>query len=613
MFSKAIRFVFFTLALAVSAGLLIGGCAKKDKVVAKVGKYKITASQFKEAFIARYRTEQNAEQQSFKDRMDFLNSMIDQKLILADAYNKGLDKKQEILEAKKAAQERVAVQQILYEREIVDKIISEAEIKDYYNHTGEELKARHILVRIENASDTASVKAAEEKADSIYQAIVSGSDFAELAKQFSDDKSNSGSGGDLGYFQWGRMVDEFQQAAFKMKVGELSKPVRTVYGFHIIELLDRRAVERKNYEEEKAGIKENLRRLKMQQLREEANKYIEELKTAKGLKVYMDSLNVVFSKITVPTDPQNISLFSNFTEAERNMVVAEWGKGRVTVADLDEKIGGRGAGAFTSAEDFKQVIDGIVVPEMLTDRAKERKLYDDPQALKAATEAMEAQMLREARKVEIDDKINFDDASLQKYYNEHLDKYMSEPQVTICEIFMEDRALAEKLLKQGQSGANFKKLAKKHTTRANAKATEGILGPFGKNRYGRIGREAFRLEKGEFCKTPIRMGNKYSIFRVEDKIPAQQKTFEESKREIERDYRMDMQKQLEEEWLKRARGEISVKIYEDNLRGVLPFTQAVSPMKDKSGLKEGAKPEDEGKAIRMTEPKPLSKEPVKKK
>jgi len=621
MFSKAFRFVLVAAVLIIAAALIFGGCAKKDKVVAKVGKFKITASQFNEQFIARYRTEQNAEQQAFKDRLDFLNTMIDQKLMLAGAYNLGLDKKEEIVEATKAAQERVAVQQILYEREIVDKVITEAEVKTYYDHSGEEVKARHILVRIENPADSASVLAAQNKADSIYQAIVNKADFAELAKQFSDDKSNSVNGGDLGYFQWGRMVDEFQKAVFDMKVGELSKPVRTMYGFHIIEVTDRRPVERKTFEEEKAAIKENLRRVKMTQLREEATKYIDELKTSKGLKVHMDSLNVIYAKINTPVDsskvpanPQNVSLFSNFTEEQRRMIVAEWQKGKITVADLDEKIGGRGAGAFAAAEDFKQVIDGIVVPEMLAERAKERKIYDDPEAVKAANEAMEAQMVREVRKQEIEDKINFDDASLLKYYNDHLEKYMTEPQVTISEAFVEDRALADKLLKQGISGANFKKLAKKHTTRANAQGEKGLLGPFGKNRYGRIGREAFKLEKGQFCKAPIRMGNKYSVFKVEDILPAVQKTFEESRREVERDYRMDTQKQLEEDWLKRLRTEVSIKIYEENLRGAMPFVQAAAaPGKEKPGAPGSLNNEPQQKAIPMSEPKSLEKAPEKKK
>lgn len=77
---------------------------------------------------------------------------------------------------------------------------------------------------------------AKAKADKVYEELKGGKDFAEAAKEYSDDRSNKERGGDLGAFARGMMVPEFEQAAFALKPGEISQPVKTPYGWHIIKI-----------------------------------------------------------------------------------------------------------------------------------------------------------------------------------------------------------------------------------------------------------------------------------------------------------------------------------------------------------------------------------------
>ena len=618
MQNRSLKFVTILTIFLLAVTMLIIGCGKKEKYVAKVGEFTISQSEFKDQFISRHRAQEKAEQQTYRERLDFLNTMIDQKLMLADAYRKGLDKKEEILEAKKTQQERVAVQELLFEREIVDKILTEALIKEYYDFSNEELHARHILVRIDNQEDSTSIEKAKNEADSLYQLLVDGTDFAELAKQASDDVTNAPDGGDLGFFKWGdgRMSEDFHRKVFSMKTGEICQPIKLPFGYHIIELLERRPLQQKPYEEEKKLIKENLRRNKTMDIREAATAYLDTLKEENGLVIYADSLEYVYIKISEPGNPHNISLFTNFSEEERKIVVASWSSGDVTVADMDEKIGGRGSGAFNAAEDLKQVIDAIVIPDMLTQRAQARGVYDDPKALEAGEAAMENMMMREIKKLEVDDKINFDDEALMNYYENHEAKYMTDEQVSIREALVEDEALAKELLEKGKKGDNFKRLAKKYTTRASTQHIDGLLGPFPNKRHGRVGREAFKLQEGEFCKQPVRMGNKFSVFQLEKRYPAEQKPFEEARKEVERDYKVETMRDLEESWLKILHEEIAIEIYEENLRDALPFVKISPPVKhpDIKGdeQKGGALQKESGKSIKMTEPKPLRKDETKK-
>jgi len=99
------------------------------------------------------------------------------------------------------------------------------------------VRASHILLKTEGKDD-AAVKA---KAEEILKEAKGGADFAELAKKNSEDDSNAKNGGDLDYFGRGRMVPEFDAAAFNMEPGQISDLVKTQFGYHIIKLTDKKA------------------------------------------------------------------------------------------------------------------------------------------------------------------------------------------------------------------------------------------------------------------------------------------------------------------------------------------------------------------------------------
>ncbi len=114
----------------------------------------------------------------------------------------------------------------VYEAQILRRKLRE-EITQETGHTEEQVWARHILVGTE-----AEAKAA-------LQLINQGIDFAEVARKYSKDTGSGASGGDLGWFGKNAMVPEFEEAAFKLKVGEISEPVKSQFGYHIIQVLGR--------------------------------------------------------------------------------------------------------------------------------------------------------------------------------------------------------------------------------------------------------------------------------------------------------------------------------------------------------------------------------------
>lgn len=116
--------------------------------------------------------------------------------------------------------------------------IKDDEIKKYYEeNTVGDISAKHILIKVKSDSDTEGLTddEAKSKAEELIKKLDEGADFSTLAKENSDDTGSAENGGDLGYFNKGDMVEEFEDAAYALKVDEYTKtPVKSSYGYHII-------------------------------------------------------------------------------------------------------------------------------------------------------------------------------------------------------------------------------------------------------------------------------------------------------------------------------------------------------------------------------------------
>lgn len=136
---------------------------------------------------------------------------------------------------------------LLQEKALKDVEVTDEEIEKYYNQASQELNARHILVED------------EETAKEIKAKLDAGEDFAKLAKEFSTDPGSGAKGGDLGWFTVGTMVPEFNDAAYALEIDEISEPVQSEHGFHIIQVTEKRDV--KDYgklEDKKEEIRESI-------------------------------------------------------------------------------------------------------------------------------------------------------------------------------------------------------------------------------------------------------------------------------------------------------------------------------------------------------------------
>ncbi len=143
----------------------------------------------------------------------------------------------------------------------VDESLLRERYEDHIDSFGlpEERRARHILINITEDASEADIEAARSKAADLLARIKAGESFEALAKENSDDAGSAIDGGDLGYFGRGDMVATFDETVFSMKVGEVSEPVKTPFGFHIIKLEDVREGSTKSFEEVRAELERSYR------------------------------------------------------------------------------------------------------------------------------------------------------------------------------------------------------------------------------------------------------------------------------------------------------------------------------------------------------------------
>ena len=218
------------IAIAAASSNVRAEDAPADPVVAKVGAVEIHESELKLAIAGL--DPQLANLPDDQKRVAALSSIIDVKLLATDADKEGLKDSADFKQRLAFLTDR-ELHNAYFKKHVVDAVTPE-EVKARYEKEiaaitpEDEIRARHILVKT------------EEEAKAIIKDLDAGKDFVEIAKEKSTDPNKS-EGGDLGYFSKGRMVPEFEAAAFALEKGAYSKePVKTQFGFHVIKVEDKR-------------------------------------------------------------------------------------------------------------------------------------------------------------------------------------------------------------------------------------------------------------------------------------------------------------------------------------------------------------------------------------
>lgn len=408
-----------------------------------------------------------------------------------------------------------------------------------------QIRARHILVDFYTADGQVDTAAAKARVDSVMLRLNMGEDFASLAKEYSDDKGSAENGGDLNFFERRMMVQPFDEAAFNLRVGEISGPVQTDYGFHIIQVTDVKHYG--TFEEEK----ETARNIYKQTTYQTDNDLF-----VQGLKdKYKGQMNnEVWDELQRLTG-DTLKVGKPYWDAEwrpqiKDRILFTVGNHGVSVdtmiAYMEQQF------EYTSGPIRKDLVSGAVkkksgeVALMLEADSLDKV---DPTFAQLMDDYRNGIYIFKLQELEVWNKVDLDSAKLAAYHEVHKEKYRWNDRVEFAEIFARNDSVINYYHARLRDGADFDTLAMQYTERPNFRMKMGRY-ELSDVTTSDLHKEAFKLNTpGEYTK-PFPNSNGFSIVKLIKKDPTRLKTFEEAKPEVAGAYQEIESKRLEEEYLK---------------------------------------------------------------
>lgn len=220
-------------ALTVAATVLVaGGSAFAAIELAKIGSKTLTDQDVKNALGALPEAQKQQLNSEAEAKARIVDNMVVEELFVQEAEKTGVNKDKEYMQAIERARRQLLAQRYL--QKAIQPKVTDANVEKFFNtnksrYSQDEVHAYHVLLKT------------EAEANEVYQKAKAGEDFEVLAKKYSKDPSAAQNMGDLGFFTRSRMVPAFADAAFSLKKGEISKPVKTPFGYHVIKVVDTKA------------------------------------------------------------------------------------------------------------------------------------------------------------------------------------------------------------------------------------------------------------------------------------------------------------------------------------------------------------------------------------
>ena len=283
--SKKMSYVFISIIVFIfTAGL--NAAPKKEvkedpskQVLARIGERTITLSDFEHQ--TRSLNMKRGQKMDIQEKNRILNIMIETSLFAMEAKAKGLDLDADVRKVIEQSLDRILAN--VYFRKVVIKemTVTKKEIEKYYKtnlkafEQPEMVRASHILLRVGPRDRAENIIKTEKLAKDIKTKLDAGEDFIALAKKYSQDTGTRKKGGDLGFFTRTGKVAQISDVAFSLKPGEVSDPIRTSVGYHILRVEEKKPKHAQPFDKVRGKIRTGLLQEKRVELAKEARKRLE--------------------------------------------------------------------------------------------------------------------------------------------------------------------------------------------------------------------------------------------------------------------------------------------------------------------------------------------------
>lgn len=528
--------------------------------IASVGQHNI----YKDQFVDRYTNYLLAT--GIKDniavREAILDNMINEILLFYYDDNEALfsdvEYKKEL-----AWVEKQSVLAYLKDQEVYAKInVTEKEVREAFLRVNEQIAASHLFAPT------------LDEAENLYQLLEIGVDWDNLAAQVFTDTTLRNNGGYLGYFTWGDMDPAFEDAAYSLKVGEISKPIKTSHGYSIIRLENR--ISHPLLTEYEFQTKKNKleRVLRIKKKPEYEKKYLASIFDESKYSMNQKSID----NITPHFGFSDIGKAENSYRPNPNDVCASYNGKKFSeqfIIDQIIQIPNFHQSKINSREKLKQAVKGIVMQTLLYSEAV-KKGYDKNQMVVDVADKLKMQAFLEKKMLQILSDVKVTDSVLYEYYKNNLETFKSPDEISIQEIIVDNESLVDSLSTMLKAGNDFGRLAKEYSLREFSKKNNGIINYAPLSKFGFLKSDFWEAEIGEII-GPIELQGAYGIFKVLGKKRGEPKKSENIiKNDIEYAYINDFRKTIREEYLKNIRKNVPVSINRTVLNSVNILTQNIN-------------------------------------
>jgi len=559
---------FFVLIISL---LVFSSCDWGSDTIAEVGAFKITKQDYKYFLVKRY-----GEKESYKDvpkaeKDAMIDQMIIRKLKANLAFDTGLDKNKKIVNDYNSRKGQM-VSNLYFERSIIDNLFSEERIHREFEMKKIEVKASHVLISYKEAARTMNDRTQDEALELALEVAKRARDgkntIAQLALMRSDDQNVRDNRGNLGYFEWGTMVEPFQEAAYKMEIGDISDPVLSEFGYHVIQVFDKRKnlkFSEGKYEDSKEHIKRSLYRTHQDSARALWEEHLLKLKEGSQFKYFGNNIKTLVAANSERKIKNDFSVKS-FKDEEKDLKLAEWDKGAFYFKDLLNTYGsqiGRYVSTLTDSIKFKKDIEKIASHQYVVSLGEEMGLHKEKNIADQLSNFLEYSMIKILENSEVKEKVSFDDEDLKEYYASNRTEFVTPEKIEVWEIFIKDEKKVHALTADIKQGIlDFKKAAERHSEDKISRKKSGYLGYKSLNGRANVSKAAF--EAGENSLTgPVKYRNGWAIIKTGKKQAQSLRSFEQAKNIINKKVENKKTRERKAEWEKEMRKLYSVTINKD--------------------------------------------------
>ncbi|MCX7875682.1 MAG: peptidylprolyl isomerase [Melioribacteraceae bacterium] len=423
------------------------------------------------------------------------------------------------------------------------------------------IKCSHILIRTEDSTGVYDTVKPYQKIKEIEEELKKGADFGDLALKYSEDPGSKNQKGDLGFFERGRMVPEFDEAAFKLKVGEVSPIVKSQYGYHLIKLTDEQKP--KSYEEEKEDLREMFKRVRY---KSENEKLTEKLKREFNFTLVNETIQQINQD---KSDSVRITLdykSTNFFKKYGNKPLIKLTTRTFNVDSLFSFMikSPSYLGQFLEPKLFDRALNQYVSEILVREKALN---YDkeDKEFAQLMDEYRNGMYLFKILEEEVWTKVNIDSAKTKLFWEKNKEKFTWPNRVEFKEIYVNSDSLKNVIAGLLKNGANFDTLYNRYNQRTGYENNPGFYGLVDIN-SNELSRKANSLKEIGQISEPFKFQDGWSIVKLIRKDSARQKTYDEAKIEAASMYQEFESKRLEEEYLTKLKNLYKPKVYYEELR-----------------------------------------------